>query len=183
MSSHTDNLGLVDLSIVNRLEELATHNCDARIIVDDGDGVLTEYMLTNGEQTGGVMTDAKGIREGAIEMVGFWPIADLLPAREAELVDGVFVDLEGVETALRGAARLQVALERHQKSKKPLMSRLGPIEIERTYCECRVCRKGFFPLDCALGLEGETMTPGAAKMITDAVDSDSYRVASRKLAN
>jgi len=187
---------------------MATQNPDARIIVDAGDGVRTEYMLTNGEPTGRVITDAKGVRKGTIETVGHPPIADFLPALAAERVDGVFADLDGVETVLRaaaharGAARLQATLEqadakpatptcphcsqpmeRHHTSTKTFMSRLGPIEIERTFCYGRTCRKGFFPLDRALGLEGETRMPGAAKRVTDAVDSDSYAVASRKRAN
>ena len=187
---------------------MTAHNPDARIIVDDSNGVLTEYMLTNGETTVRVLTDAKDVRTGTIETVEQQSIADRLPALEAELVAGVFADFDGVETALRdaahasGAARLQAALERadaelktpmcphcsqpmerHHRSKKTLMSRLGPVEIQRTYCYCRACKKGFFPLDRALGLEGETMTSGTAKMITDVVDCDSYDVASRKLAN
>ena len=39
------------------------------------------------------------------------------------------------------------------------------------------------PLDRALGLEGEQMTPGAAKMVADAVITDSDNAASRKLEN
>ena len=101
MSGHTDNLGSIDPSIVNKLEEMTTQNPDTRIIVDDGDGVLTAYMLTNGEPTGRVMTDARGVKERTIETVAHQLMGDFLPAREAERVDGVFADLDGVETALR----------------------------------------------------------------------------------
>ena len=101
MSGNIDNLGSIDPSIVNKLEDMATQNPDARIIGDDGDGVLTEFMLTNGEPTGRVIPDARGVKEGTIETVAHQLMGDFLPAREAERVDGVFADLDGVETALR----------------------------------------------------------------------------------
>ena len=74
-------------------------------------------------------------------------------------------------------------MERHQKLSKSFASRLGPVKIERTYCRCRDCGSGFFPMDCALGLEQQTVTPGAANLVADAVVSDSFEEASRKPNN
>ena len=44
---------------------------------------------------------------------------------------------------------------------KTFHSRFGPLKVLRTYCICRPCGSGHFPLDRALGLEGKSATPGA----------------------
>ena len=74
-------------------------------------------------------------------------------------------------------------MERHSRCGKTFQSRFGPLRIKRTYCRCRACGEGCFPLDVAPGLEGKTITPGAASLCADVVSSDSYKAASRKLRN
>ncbi len=49
---------------------------------------------------------------------------------------------------------------RQARKKKALLTRLGRVEVERSYYYCRSCGNGFFPLDRELGLEGDTLTPG-----------------------
>ena len=75
------------------------------------------------------------------------------------------------------------AMLRHQRKAKRSATRLGGVEVERTYCHCRDCGGGRFPLDRALGIEGESLAPGAASIIADAVVDSSYEAAGRKLAN
>ncbi|MDE0521187.1 MAG: hypothetical protein OXH79_04445 [Boseongicola sp.] len=43
---------------------------------------------------------------------------------------------------------------RHQTTAKSFPTRLGRVEVERTYFHCRSCGGGSFPLDRALGLDG-----------------------------
>ena len=132
----------------------------------------------------------------------------LVPKLESELGGKEVADLNGIEIAIRDVTHLSAAamyksllervdaelptpecptcgkpMERHQKLSKSFASRFGPVKIERTYCRCRDCGSGFFPLDRALGLEGQKTTPGAAKLVADAVVSDSFEEASRKLYN
>ncbi len=74
-------------------------------------------------------------------------------------------------------------MERRQKFGKSFDLRLGPVRVDRICCRCQGCGLGFFPLDRALGLEGQQATPGVADMVADAVVSDSFEEASRKLRN
>lgn len=131
----------------------------------------------------------------------------LLPKLAAEAA-GPSPDLDSVETAFRdglhdsGATALKAfleevdrelptpncescgkAMQRHQLKVKRFTTRLGSVEVERTYCLCRDCGGGHFPLDRALGIEGESHTPGAASIIADAVVDSSYEAAGRKLVN
>ncbi len=70
-------------------------------------------------------------------------------------------------------------MKRHRKLGKSFDSRPEPVEVERTYCCCRDCSSGFFPLARALGLEGQTATPGASSIVANTVVSDSFEEASR----
>ena len=132
---------------------------------------------------------------------------ELLP-RAAKDLDSAAPDLDAVERAVRdssrcsGAAALKALLEsldarlpvpdcpdcgarmeRHRRAAKTFASRLGEVVVVRSYCRCRDCGGGHHPLDRALGMEGESCTPGAASIIADAVSDSSYEEASRKLEN
>ena len=41
---------------------------------------------------------------------------------------------------------------------------LGPVTLSRAWYHCKDCRHGFAPRDAELGVAGETMSPGLAKM-------------------
>jgi len=41
---------------------------------------------------------------------------------------------------------------------------LGPVTLSRAWYHCKECRHGFAPRDAELGVAGETMSPGLAKM-------------------
>ncbi len=139
---------------------------------------------------------------------GKMTIEHLLPKLAAEFSGRSVANLDRVATARRdvaqetsavlfGQLRAQVdadlaappcrqcepPMARHYKSKKTLMSRIGHVEVNRTYDYCRDGGEGYFLLDRMLGLEGEKMTPGVAKLVADAVSTDSYNEASRKLEN
>ena len=66
-------------------------------------------------------------------------------------------------------------MERHRKLGKSFCLASGTVEVERTYCRCRDCGSGFFPLDRALGLEGQTATPGPARIVADTVVLGQFR--------
>ena len=42
---------------------------------------------------------------------------------------------------------------------------LGPLTLSRAYYHCAVCETGFCPRDRALGLQGESLTPGVLRMV------------------
>ena len=131
-----------------------------------------------------------------------------LPKLAADLASGV-PDLDGVERALRdsslggGAAALKLLFEQLDKALpapecetcgrpmrrclerkgKSFLTRLGRVEVERTYFHCRSCGKGSFPLDRALGLEGGAFTPGMASVMAETAPLMSFDAASRHIAN
>ena len=41
---------------------------------------------------------------------------------------------------------------------------LGPVTVRRAWYHCRACGHGFAPRDAELGVAGQTMSPGLAKM-------------------
>ena len=51
---------------------------------------------------------------------------------------------------------------RHDKT---FESVLGPLTLSRAYYHCAVCETGFCPRDRALGLQGESLTPGVLRMV------------------
>ena len=107
-----------------------------------------------------------------------------LPRLKAELQGGGIPDLDALETSVRdGMPSCGRRMERHGRSGKTLQSRLGPVRGERTRFRCRECGGGFHPLDRALGLEGNSVTPGAESIHAAAASSDSCGTASRKLRN
>ncbi len=203
--------GFRDPDAVEYLKGLARKNVSGtHRIVCEHDGVATEHWLEGGEvrsrnipvagQAASPMT--------AFEAAALSGFANLVPKLESELDGKGVADLDGIEIAIRdvthssGAAMCKSLLERvdaelptpdcpkcgkpmerRRKLGKSFASRLGPVEVERTYCRCRGCGSGFFPLDRALGLEGQTATPGAASIVADTVVSDSFEEASRKLCN
>ncbi len=69
------------------------------------------------------------------------------------------------------------------RKKKAWLTRLGRVEVERNYYYCRSCRSGFFPLDRALGLEGDTLTPGIMSVMAETTPMMSFDAASRHIAN
>ena len=179
-------------------------------VVCERDGVATEYWLEGGEVRSREVPSAGQAASSmaAFEAAALSGFAGLVPRLEGELGGKGVADLDGIEIAIRdvthssGAAMYKSLLERvdaklatpdcpqcgkpmerHRKFGKSFASRLGPVEVERTYCRCRDCGSGFFPLGRALGLEGQTATPGAASIVADAVISDSFAEASRKLRN
>ena len=48
---------------------------------------------------------------------------------------------------------------------KTFESVLGPLRLERAYYHCELCEAGFCPRDRALGLEGESLSPGVLRMV------------------
>ena len=68
-------------------------------------------------------------------------------------------------------------MERHSRT------RIGPVRIKRSYCHCRACGGGAFPLDRAPGLEGRTTTPGADSLCAEAASSSSCGQTVRQLRN
>jgi hypothetical protein len=48
---------------------------------------------------------------------------------------------------------------------KNFNSVLGPMRLERAYYHCEHCEAGFCPRDRALGLEGDSLSPGVLRMV------------------
>ncbi len=190
-------------------EEAAAHS--PVVLLKRDDGGYARYWREGGQVRCGEADSAGGeSRPGAIEELlasGRRNFEELLPKLSAELL-GQSPDLDIAETALRdgllgsgavafGALLESVdrelpapacescgaAMQRHQRKSKRFTTRLGPVEVERNYYRCPDCGGGHFPLDRALGIEGESHTPGAASIIADAVVDCSYEAAGRKLAN
>ena len=180
-------------------------------IVLEQDGVCIRYWLEDGRvcscEVGGL--SASGDASGLVSVLerARAEFGALLP-RAARDLDGAAPDLDAIERAVRdsshgsGAAALKALLEsldarlpvpdcpncgarmeRHRWSAKRFATRLGEVEVVRSYCRCRDCGGGHHPLDRVLGIEGESFTPGAASIIADAVSDSSYEEASRKLGN
>ncbi len=155
------------------------------MIRQDGDGFL-EYRIFDGTVICRRLatTELPGHEGSAARS------PDLLPRLEKELAATV-VDLDAVETALRGdalvaaAAQLRLLLEARDdaldpphcphcggrmarwgdKRPKTYMTRLGKVTVARRHYRCSACRTGLFPLDAALRLEGRTTTPGYERMV------------------
>ena len=131
-----------------------------------------------------------------------------LPKLAAELASGA-PDLDSVERVLRdgslggGATALKVLFEqldealpppecascgkpmsrRQARRKKAWLTRPGRVEVERSHYHCRSCGTGFFPLDRAPGLEGDTLTPGMSSVMAGTTPVTSFDAASRRIAN
>ncbi len=74
-------------------------------------------------------------------------------------------------------------MRRHSATGKSFLTRLGRIEVQRTYFHCRSCGKGRFPLDRALGLEDSTITPGMASVMAGTVPMTGFEAAGRHIGN
>ncbi len=166
-------------------EEAAAHSPVVLLRRDDGGYV--RYWREGGQVRCRDADSAGGeSRPGALEALlasGRRNFEELFPKLAAELL-GPSPDLDIVETAFRdGLLGSGAAMRRHQRKSKRFATRIGPVKVERTYYLCPDCGGGHFPLDRALGIEGESHAPGAASIIADAVVDCSYEAASRKLAN
>ncbi|MCY4242785.1 MAG: hypothetical protein OXD36_13715, partial [Rhodobacter sp.] len=60
-------------------------------------------------------------------------------------------------------------MARHSVTAKSFLTRLGRVEVRRAHFRCRSCGGGCFPPGRALGLEGDTVTPGTASVIAGTV--------------
>ncbi len=155
------------------------------------EGGPTRYWIEGGEvRSRDVAGDGAPEALLAALSVEFGP---RLPRLAADLASGV-PDLDAVERALRdsslggGAAALKMLFERldatlpapecaacgrpmarHSVTSKSFLTRLGRVEVERSYFRCGSCGGGCFPLDRALGLEGDTVTPGMESVIAGTV--------------
>ncbi|MCY3672297.1 MAG: ISKra4 family transposase [Alphaproteobacteria bacterium] len=174
-------------------------------VVRTREGGYTRYWLQDGEVRSLDVSEDRPL-EALLAAVSaeFGP---QLPKLAADLASGV-PDLDGVERALRdaslggGAAALKLLFEqldrtlpapecegcgkpmvRHRTAAKSFLTRLGRVEVERTYFHCRSCGKGSFPLDRALGLEGGAFTPGMASVMAETAPLMSFEAASRHIAN
>ncbi len=176
-----------------------------------GDG-FTQYWLEGGEvrsrDIGRDGLPTAGLRpDGALPGAVPAEFGPLLPRLAADLASGA-PDLDGVERALRdaslggGAAALKLLLERldttlpapecaacgrpmarHAVRKRSWLTRLGRVEVKRSYFRCRSCGGGCFPLDRALGLEGGTVTPGMESVMAETAPLMSFEAAGRHVAN
>jgi len=210
MCSSRNEPGAHDPDVVAFLKALAGKGAGKYRITCESDGIATECRLDGGEVRSRAVPSAgrSAPSVAAFEAAALSEFARLVPKLENELGGKEVADLDGIEIAIRdvthsgGAAMYKSLLERvdaeiptpdcptcgkpmerHHKYDKSFSSRLGPVKVERMYCRCRDCGSGFFPLDRALGLEGQTATPGAASIVADTVGSDSFEEASRKLRN
>ncbi len=117
-------------------------------------------------------------------------------------------DIDSIERALRdgalgnGGVGLKVILEhvdstlkapecrhcgrkmvRHRRAAKTFTTRLGDVEIIRTYFLCRDCGGGFYLLDRMIGAEGDNCTAGATSIMAEAAAICSYAPATGLLRN
>ncbi len=157
--------------VVAALKELAGKGPGRHGVMCGSGGTSTEYRLDSGE-----------VRSRCLPTT----FEDTARSRLAEPVPELEGVLAGIDIAIRDVSRggssticasllekIDAALpasdcpqcgkpmERHRKTGKVFASRPGPVEVVRTYCRCRGCGAGFFPLDSDLGPEGQTATPGS----------------------
>ncbi len=131
-----------------------------------------------------------------------------LPKLAADLASGA-PDLDSVERVLRdsslcgGATALKMLFEQLDEAlpppecascgklmrrfqewkKKAWLTRRGRVEVERSYYYCRSCGNDIFPLDRALGLEGNTFTPWILSVMAETMPMLSFDAASRHITN
>src|SRR5712691_8330402 len=60
---------------------------------------------------------------------------------------------------------------------------LGPVTVNRAWYHCAACRHGLAPRDTELGLDGDTMSRGLAKMTARAAAADPFTTGSELLAD
>jgi len=60
---------------------------------------------------------------------------------------------------------------------------LGPVTVNRAWYHCAACRHGLAPRDTELGLDGDTMSRGLAKMTARAAAADPFTTGSGLLAD
>ena len=162
-----------DADVVASLKDLARKGFGAKSITCERDGVITEYRLEEGEIQCRNLSDAAPSEPAldAFKAAVESEFSGLLPVLHRDLRGKDVADLDGIEIAIRdgahssGGAMYKRLLERldaelptpvcptckkrmvrHRKSVKSFASRLGPVAIERTYCHCRDCGSGFYPL-------------------------------------
>ncbi len=112
--------------------------------------------------------------------------------RRAVAPDGLDDDHAGGDIKGRGQACRAVppagvgprpGMARHSSASKSFLTRLGRVEVKRTYFRCGSCGGGCFPLDRALGPEGGTVTPGMAGVMAETVSLMGFEAARRTVAN
>lgn len=68
------------------------------------------------------------------------------------------------------------------RRRKRFTSVVGPLVLERAYYHCIACGSGFYPRDRELGLEGDSLSPGAVRMAGAAAARVSFAESSQLLA-
>jgi hypothetical protein len=80
---------------------------------------------------------------------------------------GVLEDLLGAGTGYRGP-RIDCGAGHQARfvscRPKTVDTVLGPVAVNRAWYHCAACGHGLAPLDAELGIAGESMSPGLAKM-------------------
>ena len=82
------------------------------------------------------------------------------------------------------AARGQIAGRATRRSSssyrdKTIDTVLGPVTIRRAWYHCSACGHGFAPRDAELGVAGQTMSPGLAKMTDRAAAAVPFAAAAK----
>ena len=64
------------------------------------------------------------------------------------------------------------------RREKTFTSVLGDLTLQRAYYHCAVCGKGFCPRDRALGMEGNSVSPGVLRMVGSVAAEVSFETSS-----
>ncbi|MDE0534297.1 MAG: hypothetical protein OXI01_23025 [Albidovulum sp.] len=133
--------------------------------------------------------EARGVPEAELqelrevrEILGGAPL-DRIEAMVADLIPGRVddMDFEAVEAALwdgshsavrdalergRGAGmRLRRGAGAQGPEKKTIATRFGRVSFDRQYFHCAKCGSGLVPRDLALGVAGESFSPGLLRVV------------------
>ena len=173
----------------------------------DGDRVRRRGTTTDGPPAFGRSPSAPGAGSDAFPADAEARLASLTPKLpKAAARPGA--DMDGIERALRdscpgsGAAGLKALPEhvdmgleapecescggkmaRHRRTAKKFTTRLGDIEVVRTYFHCRDCGGGFRRLDRMIGAGGDSRTAGATGVIAGTAAAISFAPAAGTLRN
>ena len=109
---------------------------------------------------------------GVPDPVGGAAATELLPGR----LDGTLPGPECGECG-RPMGRCQ------ERKARPFPTRLGRVEVERTYFRCRRCGRGHLPPGRAPGLEGRALTPGMANVMARTVPPMGFGAAAAHIAD
>jgi uncharacterized protein UPF0236 len=64
---------------------------------------------------------------------------------------------------------------------KTILTALGAMQLERAYYHCAACRRGFYPRDRVLGVEGASLSPAVTRMVGTAAALVSFAESSELL--